>query len=413
MGGCEGLVAVGRGQYERLVGRKRRGPFEGGSRVTAGHDDLVADAHGRAQGESAQRCTAVHRLALVVEAEVVHRHHARPGEQQRHGRPGGVHGVDIVATSDAGQRELAPQHPHRPEAQAPRAALDDRGGGEAAIVLDVAAPAGDHEVAVEAARECVDVAGCIAVAQARCGRIEQHEHACAAGAVGRPGHAPLSHAEPPGHQYPVARLSTVLIRELAVPGAFEVTPRQFADDRGVFVEWYRFDALTEAVGHPLDLRQGNGSVSRKGVVRGIHFADVPPSQAKYVTVMHGAVLDFVVDIRVGSPTFGQWDSVLLDTVDRRALYIAEGLGHCFVALTDDAAVTYLVSEVFAPQREHGISPLDETVGLDLPFARDELLLSEKDLAAPTLVEAERDGLLPTWHAATAFTRSLDESWAAR
>ena len=223
----------------------------------------------------------------------------------------------------------------------------------------------------------------------------------------------LSHAEPPGHQYPVARLSTVLIRELAVPGAFEVTPRQFADDRGVFVEWYRFDALAEAVGHPLDLRQGNGSVSRKGVVRGIHFADVPPSQAKYVTVTHGAVLDFVVDIRVGSPTFGQWDSVVLDTVDRRALYIAEGLGHCFVALTDDAAVTYLVSEVFAPQREHGISPLDETVGLELPFARDELLLSEKDLAAPTLLEAERDGLLPTWQASTAFTHSLDESWAAR
>ena len=223
----------------------------------------------------------------------------------------------------------------------------------------------------------------------------------------------LSHVEPPGHQYPVARLSTVLIRELAVPGAFEVTPRQFADDRGVFVEWYRFDALAEAVGHPLDLRQGNGSVSRKGVVRGIHFADVPPSQAKYVTVTHGAVLDFVVDIRVGSPTFGQWDSVVLDTVDRRALYIAEGLGHCFVALTDDAAVTYLVSEVFAPQREHGISPLDETVGLDLPFARDELLLSEKDLAAPTLLEAERDGLLPTWQASTAFTHSLDESWAGR
>ena len=205
----------------------------------------------------------------------------------------------------------------------------------------------------------------------------------------------------------------MLIRELAVPGAFEVTPRQFADDRGVFVEWYRFDALAEAVGHPLDLRQGNGSVSRKGVVRGIHFADVPPSQAKYVTVTRGAVLDFVVDIRVGSPTFGQWDSVVLDTTDRRALYIAEGLGHCFVALTDDTAVTYLVSEVFAPEREHGISPLDETVGLDLPFARDQLLLSEKDLAAPTLLEAERDGLLPTWQASTAFTQSLDASWAER
>ena len=205
----------------------------------------------------------------------------------------------------------------------------------------------------------------------------------------------------------------MLIRELSVPGAFEVTPRQFDDERGTFYEWYRFDALAEAVGHPLDLRQGNGSVSRRGVVRGIHFADVPPSQAKYVSVGHGAVLDFVIDIRVGSPTFGQWDSVVLDTVDRRALYVSEGLGHCFVALTDDAAVSYLVSEVFSPTREHGITPLDETVALAMPFGRDELLLSPKDLEAPTLLEAESAGLLPTWDAARAFTGSLDARWSDR
>ncbi|MEN9620445.1 MAG: dTDP-4-dehydrorhamnose 3,5-epimerase [Actinomycetota bacterium] len=181
----------------------------------------------------------------------------------------------------------------------------------------------------------------------------------------------------------------------------------------MFWEWYRFDALADAVGHPLSLRQGNASVSRKGVVRGIHFADVPPSQAKYVTVTHGAVIDFVVDIRVGSPTFGQWDSVLLDTVDRRALYVGEGLGHCFVSLADDTAVTYLVSETFAPGREHGITPLDETVGLTMPFERDLLLLSQKDLDAPTLLDAERAGLLPTWEAATTYTASLDNLWSSR
>ncbi|OYX59359.1 MAG: dTDP-4-dehydrorhamnose 3,5-epimerase [Micrococcales bacterium 32-70-13] len=202
------------------------------------------------------------------------------------------------------------------------------------------------------------------------------------------------------------------IRELSIAGAFEVTPRQFPDDRGTFFEWYRFDALADVVGHPLTLRQGNGSISRRGVVRGIHFADVPPSQAKYVTVAHGSVIDFVIDIRVGSPTFGQWDSVVLDTVDRRALYISEGLGHCFVALEDDTAVSYLVSEVFAPDREHGITPLDQTVALELPFSPDELLLSPKDLAAPTLLEAKANGLLPTWDAARAFTASLDETWRA-
>lgn len=203
------------------------------------------------------------------------------------------------------------------------------------------------------------------------------------------------------------------IRELSIAGAFEVTPRQFPDDRGVFWEWYRFDALAEAVGHPLDLRQGNGSVSRRGVVRGIHFADVPPSQAKYVTVARGAVLDYIVDIRVGSPTFGQWESVLLDETERRAVYIAEGLGHAFVALTEDATVTYLVSETFAPGREHGITPFDERIGLELPFERDDVILSAKDAEAPTLAEAEAQGLLPTWGEATAYTSSLDREWSAR
>jgi dTDP-4-dehydrorhamnose 3,5-epimerase len=200
----------------------------------------------------------------------------------------------------------------------------------------------------------------------------------------------------------------VQIRELSIPDAFEVTPKQFGDDRGVFLEWYRFDRLEEAVGHRLELAQANTSVSRRGVVRGIHFADVPPSQAKYVTTTHGAVLDFVVDIRVGSPTFGRWDSVLLDDQDRRALYIAEGLGHCFVALTDDATVSYLVSSTFDADREHGIDPLDPEVGLDFPEAAGELLLSPKDTAAPSLAQAAASGLLPTWEATRAYYDALND-----
>lgn len=200
------------------------------------------------------------------------------------------------------------------------------------------------------------------------------------------------------------------IRELSIPGAFEVTPRQFPDDRGVFWEWYRFDALAEAVGHPLHLRQGNGSVSRRGVVRGIHFADVPPSQAKYVTVTAGAVLDYVIDIRVGSPTFGNWEAVRLDAVDRRAVYVGEGLGHAFVSLEDGSTVTYLVSEVFNPAAEHGITPLDETVGLEFPAEVGAPLLSPKDLEAPTLLDSQSAGLLPTWEAADGYARSLDARW---
>ena len=198
------------------------------------------------------------------------------------------------------------------------------------------------------------------------------------------------------------------IRELTIPDAYEITPQQHRDDRGVFMEWYRFDRLEEAVGHSLDLKQGNTSVSRRGSVRGIHFADIPPSQAKYVSANRGAVLDFVIDIRVGSPTFGQWDSVLLDDTDRRSIYVAEGLGHCFVALTDDATVSYLVTDVYNPGREHGINPLDGDIALEFPIPADELLLSAKDTDAPGLLQAKESGLLPTWDAARAFYASLDE-----
>lgn len=198
------------------------------------------------------------------------------------------------------------------------------------------------------------------------------------------------------------------IRELKVPDSYEITPRQFPDDRGVFLEWYRFDRLEEAIGHPLSLAQANTSVSKRGVVRGIHFADLPPSQAKYVTATHGAVLDFVIDIRVGSPTFGQWDTVLLDDVDRRGIYLAEGLGHAFVALTENATVSYLVTSTFNAEREHGINPLDPEVGLVFPPEAGELLLSPKDTDAPGLAEAAAQGLLPTWAEARAYYQSLNE-----
>jgi len=199
----------------------------------------------------------------------------------------------------------------------------------------------------------------------------------------------------------------VQIRELSIPDSYEITPIQREDDRGVFLEWYRFDVLDGAIGHPLNLRQANTSVSKRGVVRGIHFADIPPGQAKYVTVTHGAVIDYVIDIRVGSPTFGQWDSVRLDTVDRKAIYLAEGLGHAFVALTEDATVSYLVSDTYNAAAEHGINPLDPDIALVFPSEAGELLLSPKDTDAPSLAEARDSGLLPTWNDARDFYASLN------
>lgn len=188
------------------------------------------------------------------------------------------------------------------------------------------------------------------------------------------------------------------IRELAIADAWEVTPVPWADDRGVFLESFRHDRLEEATGRPFSLRQGNTSVSRRGVVRGIHFADTPPGQAKYVSVAHGAGIDFIVDIRVGSPTFGQWDSVVLDSQTRRSVFLSEGLGHAFAALTDDATLTYLVSSTYNPAAEHDLNVLDPQIGLVFPAELGEPVLSEKDLAAPTLDELLEAGRLPDFAA---------------
>lgn len=195
------------------------------------------------------------------------------------------------------------------------------------------------------------------------------------------------------------------IAPLSIPDAFVVTPRQFGDARGTFLEWYRFDTLEAAVGHPLRLAQANCSISAAGTVRGVHFADVPPGQAKYVFCVRGAILDIVVDLRVGSPAFGRWEAVRLDETDRRAVYLAEGLGHAFVALEDDTTVVYLCSEVYNPTGEHGIHPLDPQLAIEWPDGV-EPLLSAKDAAAPDLATAQAAGLLPDYEACQAFYATL-------
>ena len=185
------------------------------------------------------------------------------------------------------------------------------------------------------------------------------------------------------------------VRALKIDGAFEITPRQFPDERGVFLESFRGDRLADAIGHRLDIIQTNVSVSSAGTVRGVHYADVPPSQAKYVTALAGSFIDFVIDIRVGSPTFGQWDSVLLDTVDRRAIYLSEGLGHAICSLEDNSTVMYLCSATYDPAREHGINPLDPELGLAMP-AGFTPVLSARDAVAPSLSEAAAKGILPRY-----------------
>ncbi|MEU5987393.1 dTDP-4-dehydrorhamnose 3,5-epimerase family protein [Spirillospora sp. NPDC047418] len=185
-------------------------------------------------------------------------------------------------------------------------------------------------------------------------------------------------------------------RRLAVTGAWEFTPDVFPDDRGLFVSPFQEAAFTEAVGRPLfPVTQTNHSRSRRGVVRGVHFTVTPPGSAKYVYCARGESLDIVVDIRVGSPTFGRWDATRLDQEDFRAMYLPVGVGHAFVALADDTVMSYLMSESYVAEHELAVSPLDPALGLPIP-AGAEVVLSDRDRAAPTLAEAAAAGVLPDY-----------------
>ena len=192
---------------------------------------------------------------------------------------------------------------------------------------------------------------------------------------------------------------------LGIEGAWVYTPQVHSDDRGSFAEAFRGAEFAADLGYRLDVAQVNCSVSRRGVIRGIHYADVPPGQAKYVTCVAGALLDVVVDLRTGSPSFGKWEAVALDAGTRRAVFLAEGLGHAFMALTDDATALYLCSTPYAPGREHGVNPCDPAIGIAWPLDT-EPVLSEKDAAAPTLEEALRAGLLPSYQECAGYAETL-------
>lgn len=195
-------------------------------------------------------------------------------------------------------------------------------------------------------------------------------------------------------------------RELSVPGSWIISPPRHSDNRGTFFELLSETTFEEMTGHRFAVRQANCSISRAGALRGLHFAQLPPGQAKYVTCTKGAVFDVVVDIRVGSPTFGRWDATVLDDVDHNSMYLTEGLAHGFLALQDDSTIMYMCSAPYAPDREHTINPHDPAIGIQWPLETDQMVLSERDAAAPLLEEAAAAGVLPTWSDARAFIEEL-------
>lgn len=187
----------------------------------------------------------------------------------------------------------------------------------------------------------------------------------------------------------------MLITEMTVPGAYRVEPEPLTDARGCFYESVRAGALLAATGWDLEIRQVNYSVSRRGVLRGIHGTTVPPGQAKFITCVRGRALDIVVDIRAGSPTFGHYDLTYQSPETGTAVYLPDGFGHAFLALTDDTCMCYLCSTEYVPGTMIEIDALDPDLALPWNLTGPPVR-SAKDAAAPTLAQAAAAGLLPTY-----------------
>ena len=192
---------------------------------------------------------------------------------------------------------------------------------------------------------------------------------------------------------------------LKISGSWKIEFQKFDDNRGFFYESFKEEDFKNQIGRHLNIKQTNTSSSSKGSVRGIHYALVPPSQAKLVQCQRGSIKDYVIDIRVGSPTFGQFEEIELDENSVSAVFIEEGLAHAFVALENQTVVTYFVTEKYNPEREKGINPFDKTLNVKWPDI--ELILSEKDKQAISLEEAKNQGLLPTFDECKKFIKSLN------
>lgn len=191
------------------------------------------------------------------------------------------------------------------------------------------------------------------------------------------------------------------MKQNGIEGTLTFTPEIHLDNRGNFHEWFEFDVVSQKADIDFRLAQANCSVSKQGVIRGIHFTDVPPGQAKYVICASGQILDILVDVRVGSPTFGSWDAIQLDDVNRHAVFISEGIGHAFMAVSPQATVIYLCSTPYTPESERTINPLDPDLGIEWPNHL-RPVLSAKDKMAPSLNEAMRAGILPAYDCCKAF-----------
>lgn len=172
----------------------------------------------------------------------------------------------------------------------------------------------------------------------------------------------------------------------AIEDVLIIEPTIHGDDRGYFIETFRMDKLEEFLGYKINFTQDNESKSSKGVLRGLHYQLAPYAQTKLVRVIHGRVLDVAVDIRKGSPTFGEHVAVVLSAENKKQLLVPRGFAHAFVVLEDDTVFAYKVDNYYSPECDRGIAFDDEALNIDWLLNKNELNLSTKDKVQPKLSE---------------------------
>ena len=170
----------------------------------------------------------------------------------------------------------------------------------------------------------------------------------------------------------------------SIPDVWIIEPEVHGDERGYFVETFRQDKFEDALGYKVNFIQDNESKSSKGVLRGLHFQLPPHAQSKLVRVIEGAVLDVAVDIRKGSPTFGQHVAVELSGDNKKQMFIPRGFAHGFVVLTATAILAYKVDNYYSHECDRGLAFDDIDLNIEWQLTKQQLLLSDKDTQLPTL-----------------------------
>jgi len=186
-------------------------------------------------------------------------------------------------------------------------------------------------------------------------------------------------------------------RPLEIKGAWLIESQLWNDERGLFQEWFKHEEVLSNTGINFSVQQANISISKKGVIRGIHYSLAPGGQAKWVSCAHGSIIDVIVDIRPNSPTYKKIEYIHMKATDGKAILIGEGLGHGFVSLEETSAVTYLLNSPYMPNLEYEINPNDPELAINwdhIGNAGTEKLISKKDSNAPTLEQRRLDNLLP-------------------